>query len=162
MATYQRITRAVKHTPLRLQVQAAAAGGAVLMILLVVGGLFLAEASRTATAGREVQGLEVRMDQLQRENAELRAELAGLRSYYRMSDRAAQLGYRPAAPEQVEYFVVDGYAGREQASLPLEQPLAAQAQTAPATPMPDFSETLAVRLAQALYGVNAEAAGGLP
>jgi len=161
MNQYQRITRAFKQAPWRLQTQLASAGAAVLVICLVAGGLFLADASRTATLGREVQSLEARKDQLTRQNAELRAHLAGLRSAYRMHDRARELGYLPASSDQVEYLLVNGYMGPRPMSLVVESPLTVELAFSP-TPVPDFTETLGERLAQVLYGINAEAAGEAP
>lgn len=79
-----------------------------LIALLVIGGMYLAVSARGARAGREVLALEKRRAELQRENAELTSVLAELTTPERMLERALELGYRPARPDEIEYVQVDG------------------------------------------------------
>lgn len=120
------LLRAFRQAPWRQQTQLLAGLFIGLLVLLVVGGLYLAVASRAGNAGRDLQNLEVRRAELQRENDRLRAELANLRSLTRLANRALELGFAPAAPDQVHYLKV--------ASLPaaLPAPLAATPAPAPA------------------------------
>jgi hypothetical protein len=158
--SYQRINRAFKQAPWRWQMQVAASGAAALTIALLLGLLFLTQASRAATTGRKVQELEQQKLTLARENAELRARLAGLRSFYRMRDRAAALGFFPAMPDQVEYLVVDGYAGQQAVNMVVEPPTTAQSvRTTPEAPV-DFQQTLGQWLVSKLFGIEAEASEG--
>ncbi|MDW8326101.1 MAG: hypothetical protein RMK99_06010 [Anaerolineales bacterium] len=93
-----------------MQVIAALSVG--LMILLVVGGLYLAVASRAANAGRDLQRLEAAKASLLIENDRLRAQLAELRTMNRMAARALELGFVPAGPDRVEYVAVPNYPHR--------------------------------------------------
>jgi len=98
--------RAFRQAPWRTQTQAVAAWSVTLLVIAVVGGLYLAVASRAATAGRDLQALEARKEELGLENARLRAEVARLRSVTRLADRARALGFTPARREQIEYLAV--------------------------------------------------------
>jgi hypothetical protein len=101
-----------------MQVMAALSVG--LMILLVVGGLYLAVASRAANAGRDLQRLEAAKASLLIENDRLRAQLAELRTMNRMAARALELGFVPAGPDRVEYVAVPHYP--HQPTVVLEAP----------------------------------------
>ncbi len=103
------LLRAFRQAPWRQQTQVMAALSVGLMILLVVGGLYLAVASRAANAGRDLQRLEAAKADLLIENDRLRAQLAELRTMNRMAARALELGFLPAGPAQVEYVAVPHY-----------------------------------------------------
>jgi hypothetical protein len=102
-------TRAFRQAPWRTQTQAVAMWSVILLIIAVVGGLYLAVASRAGTAGRDLQSLEVRKAELIRQNNELRATLSQLRSIDRMANRARQLGFVPAEAQAIEYLPVHNY-----------------------------------------------------
>ncbi len=124
------VLRAFKQAPWRTQTQAVAAWSVTLLIIAVIGGLYLAVASRAGTAGRDLQRYEAEKTELTRANDELRAKLAELRSVTRLANRARELGFAPAQPDQVEYVAVKNY------------PMAAQ--TAPAAaPAPGATRTTA-------------------
>ena len=77
--------------------------------MAVIGGLYLAVASRAGTAGRDLQQFEARKTELIQANDELRAKLAELRSVTRMANRARELGFLPAQAGQIEYLAVNNY-----------------------------------------------------
>jgi hypothetical protein len=79
------------------------------MILLLIGGLYLAVSSKVADLGRDVMVLENRREELQRENDELRAELARSTSPDRMMELAQSLGFRPARLNEVTYVSLEAY-----------------------------------------------------
>lgn len=103
------LLRAFKQAPWRQQMQMLAGLSITLLIVLVIGGLYLAVASRAGNAGRDLQRLEIRKAELLRQNDRLRAELADLREMNRMALRALALGFAPATPEQVRYVAVNNY-----------------------------------------------------
>ncbi len=123
------ILRAFRQAPWRKQVQTVAVLSIALLIIAVVGGFYLAVASRAGTTGRDLQRLEARKAALIQENDELRAELAGLRSVTRLADRARELGFMPAQSDQVEYLSVSNYP-HPVASGPPAQSAAPRASTA--------------------------------
>src|SRR3977135_1727823 len=82
------LMRAFKQAPWRTQTQAVAMLPITLLPVAVVGGFYLAVAARAATAGRDLQTLEVRKAVLAQDNDRLQAELAELRSVTRLAARA--------------------------------------------------------------------------
>lgn len=107
--TAAQFLRAFKQAPWRTQTQAMAAWSIVLLIIAVMGGLYLAVAARAATAGRDLQSAEALKAELTLQNNELRATLAQLRSATRLYNRARELNFMPAQPEQIEYLAVPNY-----------------------------------------------------
>jgi hypothetical protein len=112
------LMRAFRQAPWRTQTQAAATIAVVLLAVLVVGGLYLRVAARAATAGRDLQSFEAAKVELTQQNDELRAELARLRSVTRLADRARELGFQPAQPEQIEYLAVADFPHQAASSPP--------------------------------------------
>jgi hypothetical protein len=70
----------------------------------LVAGLYLWQASEIAVTGRRIEVLRQRRQDLQRENAELLEQIATEGSVPAVQDRAARLGFSPAA--QVDYVPV--------------------------------------------------------
>lgn len=103
------VLRAFRQAPWRIQTQTLAWLSILILGTLVVGGLYLAVASRAGNAGRDLQAYEAAKTELVRENDRLRAQLADLRNMDRMAARALALGFVPATPEQVYYIEVDSY-----------------------------------------------------
>lgn len=101
--------RAFKQAPWRTQTQAVAVWSITLLVIAVIGGLYLAVASRAGTAGRDLQRMEARKAELIQSNDELRAQLSELRSVTRLANRARELGFIPAQPGQIEYLAVQNY-----------------------------------------------------
>jgi len=103
----QWIQQAFRQAPWRTQTQATSLVLAVVVIVAVIGALYLAQASRTATIGRRLQEYESERQQLEQQNAQLKAEIAGLQSVPRLTSEAEALGYHTANSSQVEYLPVD-------------------------------------------------------
>ena len=110
------VLRAFRQAPWRTQTQAVAAWSVTLLIIAVIGGLYLAVASRAGTAGRDLQRYEAEKAELIQANDELRAKLAELRSITRLVNRARELGFVPAQPDEVEYVAVNNYPRTVQAA----------------------------------------------
>ncbi len=149
------LLRAFKQAPWRTQTQAVAAWSVTLMAVMVLGGLYLAVASRAAAAGRDLQRLEARKTELIQSNDELRAQLAALSSVTRLADRARAMGFQPAQPEQIEYLRIDHYPLAAQTTPP---PRAAELPPQPRNSLAQLSDWLL----QALQGLMlaAQAGGG--
>lgn len=101
------IQHALEQVPWRTQQQATSLVMAFVVIVAVIGAMYLAQASRTAGAGRRLQELEVQRQALEQQNAQLRAEIAALRSVPRLIAEAERLGFHIASSEEVEYLEVE-------------------------------------------------------
>jgi hypothetical protein len=148
-AYHKQISRAFKQAPWREQTQSAAVLATVLLVMAILGGFYLAVAARAGTAGRDLQALEQQKSDLIRDNDELRATLADLRSVNQMVARAQKLGYGPVAPEDMEYLAVKNY--------PTTPAVTGQPAT-PTAPQPPAS--LPEWLAQTVGAWLSNAAGG--
>lgn len=104
-----RYIHAYKSAPWRIEIQWAGSASLAVISFLMVGALYLSVSSGTAVAGREIQDLNAAMIANQQINTDLQTELATLTSSSTMVDRALELGFRPVAPDEVEYLVVPGY-----------------------------------------------------
>ncbi len=109
MAEDKPLQQAVRPLPWRTQTQTAAIIALVLVVAIIIGALYLAQATVTATTGRELEDLSVTRDYLQRNNEDLTAEIAGKRSITTLLGRSRELGFRPITADQIEYLVVNGY-----------------------------------------------------
>ena len=119
------VLRAFRQAPWRTQTQAVAAWSVTLLIIAVIGGLYLAVASRAGTAGRDLQRYEAEKAELIQANDELRAKLAELRSITRLANRTRELGFAPAQPDQMEYVAVKNYPVAVQAAPIASSPVPA-------------------------------------
>jgi hypothetical protein len=108
---YVDLSRAFKQAPWRVQVQVIASLAAGTIVLVALGGLYLTEASRAATAGRDVQTLQVAKADLQFAIDRQTTLIAEAKSVSRLQKRAEELGYAPAQTEQIDFVLVDGYYG---------------------------------------------------
>ncbi|HEC23124.1 MAG TPA: hypothetical protein ENI95_09420 [Chloroflexi bacterium] len=98
--------RTLRQAPWRTQTQTTSLVLAVVVIVLVIGALYLAQASRTAAIGRRLQELEARRQTLEQQNAQLRAEIAALRSVPRLIAEAERMGFHVASQQDVEYLLI--------------------------------------------------------
>jgi hypothetical protein len=140
------LLRAFREAPWRTQTQAVAVVSISLLVIAIVGGFYLTVASRAATAGRDLQQLELTKTELIQANGELLAQLAELRSVDRLAARAQALGYVPATTEQIDYLRVADYPYTAATSAP---PRAA----VPEAPPPSTLAQVADWLAQVLQGL---------
>ena len=141
------LLRAFRQAPWRQQTQLLAGLFIGLLVLLVVGGLYLAVASRAGNAGRDLQNLEFRKAELLRANDQLRADLAELRSMTRLANRALELGFAPAVNAQVHYLAVPNFPTTPVPAMAVEPPA-----PAPATATASAVEWLGQTLQQLLGG----------
>jgi hypothetical protein len=104
-----RYIHAYKSAPWRIEIQWAGSVSLAVIAFIMVGALFLTVSSETAVAGREIQDLNTAMIANQQMNTDLQTQLATSTSSSVMEERALELGFRPVAPQEVEYLVVPGY-----------------------------------------------------
>jgi len=138
---YDDVTRAFRQAPWRVQTQFIATFATIAVVIVALGGMYLAEASRTATAGRDVQSLQIQKAELEMSINRLNASIAQMKSVSRLENRVREMGFVAAQSTQVEFIVVDGYRkGQGQTATPVA--------SAPETP--DYNETLGMWLARTL------------
>ena len=113
---YTEISRAFKQAPWRVQTQVIATLAVMAVVIVALGGMYLAEASGAATAGRDVQSLQDQKTALNFAIDRQEAGLAEAKSLTRLEARARELGYAPALSAQMEFLVVSGYPGTQTAA----------------------------------------------
>jgi cell division protein FtsL len=104
-----RLRHTLTEQPWRNQTQIAANLALVVIVGIIIGSLYLIQTSTATTTGRELEQMKERSDDLRRDNERLRAEIAELQSLPRMMTRAAELGFRQAGSNEIQWIVVDGY-----------------------------------------------------
>jgi hypothetical protein len=102
------LSHGLRKAPWRTQTQATSIVALSVIVVLVIGTLYLAQATSTATTGRDLQALELHRQELEQKNAQIEAEIAALRSVPRLTQRGLELGFRPARSEEIEYLPVEG------------------------------------------------------
>ena len=110
--------QALPQMPWRTPTQTAAIIALVLIVGVIIGALYLAQATSTATTGRELENLAATRDTLQRANEDLSAEIAGKRDISTLRGRAQALGFVPVGPDRIEYLVVNGYLPNRATATP--------------------------------------------
>ena len=125
----------------------------ILALAALVGAIYVSQASRIAGAGRQVQILQNELDDLKRQNAELEQDIAEAQSLERVQQEAIRLGFVRAAPEDIEYVVVEGYP---QATAP--SPLPSPTST-PTRPVDSMGEAVWLALRGSLDGLVRGEAG---
>ncbi|MEK7808361.1 MAG: hypothetical protein AAB571_04755 [Chloroflexota bacterium] len=138
---YDDVARAFRQAPWRVQTQFIATFAALAVVIVALGGMYLAEASRTATAGRDVQSLQIQKAELEMSINRLNASIAQMKSVSRLESRVRELGFVPAQSAQVEFIIVDGYRKGQVQAAPVK--------SAPEE-IPDYNETLGTWLARTL------------
>lgn len=132
------IIHAYKQAPWRVQRQWVGAFLLALIGLAMIAALYLDVTARTAVTGREIQELRIEITTIQRANADLETQLAGLTSTVVMEQRARELGYRPVKPGELDFLAVPGFVPPEPAIL-----LAAEDATHPGRILPpEYTQSL--------------------
>lgn len=127
------IQHALRDRPWRLQRQAVALVGLGIFIAIFIGALYLAQSASVSTLGRQLEELIARRNQLEQQNEQLREDIAELRSVPRLLARAQELGFGPAAENQIEYLYVAEYN-------PNREPVAVET-VAEANTLPEYDES---------------------
>jgi cell division protein FtsL len=120
----------------------------------MVAAVYLNVTARAALAGREIQLLQVSIEEDQRINADLETKRAALTSAETMRKRAIELGFEPAEEEDIVYVTVDGYVPPPPVDLSVKT-------TQPAAPdiLPEYKQSLLEWFAERL---QASTFGGQP
>ncbi len=106
MSEDRRPRHVIPQTAEPSQERATSLAATAVIVLVVIGALYLAQSARTAAAGRTLQDLEARRQELEQQNAQLRAEIAGMQSVPRLAARAEELGFHRATTDEIEYIAM--------------------------------------------------------
>jgi hypothetical protein len=88
-----------------------------LVVVLLVAAVYLTISGQASAAGLTALNLDTKRSNLERTIADKKADLALLTSASIMEQRAKDMGFQPADPDNVIYVVVPGYTGRQTAIL---------------------------------------------
>lgn len=114
--------------PWRNQRQFVATLGLIGVIGLIIAALYLFQTSRSTISARELAEMNDYRARLERDNERVRAEIANLQSLPRVMTRAAEMGFRPANPDEIQYIIVDGYRYDRPIVTPTPSPTAQTAE----------------------------------
>ncbi len=96
--------------PWRNQTQTAAIIALIVIVGIIIGALYLAQATVTATTGSQLQDLSGTRDFLQRANEDTSAQIAIQKDLNTLRGRAQGLGFIPVDSSRLQYLVVPGYS----------------------------------------------------
>ena len=91
------------------EAQAALGWGIALVLIALLGTIYLRQTSQIATLGREVQLLQINLDDVRRENGEIERKIAEGQSLELLQAEAARMGFVPAGADDIDYIIVEGY-----------------------------------------------------
>jgi cell division protein FtsL len=133
------LTQAYSQAPWRKQLQLVGFFLVVLVFFALVAGIYLSVTARATSVGREIQGMQDEIDQLEQQNADLQSQLAFLTSSSVMEKRAQSLGFTLIGMDDPVYIKVSGYQSRQPVTLaPDPAPIVSAAPMVP----PEFTESL--------------------
>lgn len=98
-----------KRAPSLFRAQAALGWGVVVALMALLGVVYLTLGSDSIVSGYHIQQMTWELTKLQRENAQLEAQIAKFEAVGDLQDRAREMGFVSAGPEQIEYLRVDNY-----------------------------------------------------
>jgi cell division protein FtsL len=103
----------LQHTlseqPWRSQRQLVTTMTLVVVVGIIIAALYLIQTTVTTTTVRTLNDMNERRARLERDNERLRAEIAELQSLPRVMTKAAEMGFREAQAEEIQYIYVQGY-----------------------------------------------------
>lgn len=109
----KRTTQAYKRAPWRRQMQAI--GLSLIPIVLVAVGIsvYLIISAQAAAAGLEIMDLHFTEEDILREIANQRSNLAYITSYAQMQKKAKKMGFESPPQEILHHITINGYQGQQ-------------------------------------------------
>jgi len=104
------IKQAVPQSIWQTPQQPIAIIGLIVVVGVIIGALYLAQATVTATTGTELLQLQRTREFLTRSISDMQAQIAERRNISTLRGRAQQLGFEPASAADLNYLVVPGYS----------------------------------------------------
>lgn len=153
-----RMVQAHRQAPWRIQTQRMVIILIATVLVVSVLWVMLSVTVEAGSAGLEIQGMEDRQEELQRQIASRRTEYAILTSADRMSKRAEDMGFEPVKPENIEYMVMPSFKGRQPA-------VAARAPTLERQPVlmkPGYTQSLWEWMVESVLSLSEEDGAVIP
>jgi len=117
MDQVRKITQAYSQTPWRKQMQTVGMFLVILVLGLIIAMVYVNVSAEAAATGRNIQELQAEIEDFERSIENKQSHLAYITSAVEMEKRAEDMGFKPVAPGQSMFLVIEGYAGRTEASL---------------------------------------------
>lgn len=111
------LTQAFKQAPWRNQVQFAGLFLLALVFVILIASVYLSISGRAAAAGLSAYNLNLERQDLEREIADRKAQIAILTSSNVMESRAKEMGFQRIDPSQAVYVTIPGYPGKQPVTL---------------------------------------------
>jgi len=113
MDQLENIARSYSQAPWRKQLQIIALFLLGLVVIALVAGIYLSISARATAVGRDIQGMQDDITELDRVNEDLQSELARILSSSHMEARARTLGFSETPADQIVYLKVPEYIERQ-------------------------------------------------
>lgn len=107
------LTQAFKQAPWRLQVQTVGLFLVALVVVLMIASVYLSISGQAAAAGLGAYQMNFERQDLERQIADHKAQIAILTSATTMEIRAKEMGFERIDPSEAVYVSVPGYAGKQ-------------------------------------------------
>jgi len=109
----KKIRQAYRQTPWRRQLRSLGFSMLPVIALLVITALHLVISAQAAEAGLQIMEMHYEEEEILRQIANQRTQLAWITSYGEMTKRAKKLGFEPVQTDFIHFMIIPGYMGRE-------------------------------------------------
>jgi cell division protein FtsB len=117
MQPIKRLAQAYRLAPWRKQTQEIGVYLTFLVVFILVASVYVNITARAAADGRQIQQNHADIERIEREIADLQSQLAVIESDAVLRQRARELGFRRATPDDIIHVAVSGYQRREAVDL---------------------------------------------
>lgn len=155
----QRPKQAYQQAPWRNQVQWVGAALGLFVVVLLVMSVYLNISAMAAQSGLQAQHLQSTKEATQREIASSSSKLGVSTSSEAMEERALELGFHRAGPDEIEYIYVEEFPGRQTAAI---APPPDNSSLPEQIIKPSYRQSLWEWLFQGFYQLNQKPGGSQP
>jgi cell division protein FtsL len=113
----ENLAQSYSQAPWRRQLQFIGLFSLFLVSVALVAGIYLSISAKSAAVGRDIQGMQSDIEEIDRDIEDLQSQLATILSSSAMEARALQLGFTLLPAEQTVYLKIPGYAARQPVTL---------------------------------------------
>lgn len=98
-----------KRAPSLFRAQAALGWGVVVALMALLGVVYLTLGSGSIVSGYHIQQMTWELTRLQRENSQLETKIGEREAVGTLQNRAREMGFVAASPDEIEYLRVEDY-----------------------------------------------------